>query len=72
MGLKEQLVAQLSCVFQFSAVQMFVGLRKEIMNNFVFSLLVFAAGFNNNCYLPYLITHFKPHSIVDWWRIPRN
>ena len=35
-------------VFQFSVVQVFVGLRKQFINNFVFPTWACAAGFNNN------------------------
>ena len=35
-------------VFQFSVVQVLVGLRKQFINNFVFPTWACAAGFNNN------------------------
>ena len=35
-------------VFQFSVAQVLVGLRKQLINNFVFPTWACAAGFNNN------------------------
>ena len=36
------------CFLQFSVVQVLVGLRKQFINNFVFSTWACAAGFHNN------------------------
>ena len=36
------------CFLQFSLAQVLVGLRKQLINNFVFSTWACAAGFNNN------------------------
>ena len=36
------------CFLQFSVAQVFVGLRKQFINNIVFPTWACAAGFNNN------------------------
>ena len=36
------------CFLQFSKAQVLVGLQKQLINNFVFFIWAFAAGFNNN------------------------
>ena len=50
MGLREQSIV--GCfpefVFQFSVAQVLVGLQTLFINNFVFTILACAAGFNNN------------------------
>ena len=50
MGLREQSIV--GCfpefVFQFSVVQLLVGLRKQFINNFDFPTSACATGFNNN------------------------
>ena len=38
----------MSLFFQFSVVQVLVGLRKQFINNFVFPTWVCSAGLNNN------------------------
>ena len=47
-GSSQSLVASLSNVYHFSMAQVLVGLRKQFINNFVFSTWACAAGFNNN------------------------
>ena len=49
MGLREESIAScfLECVFQFSVVQVLVGL-KQFINNFVFDTSACAAGFNDD------------------------
>ena len=49
MGLREQSIVACfpECVFQFSVVQVLVGL-KQFINNFVFHTSACASGFNNN------------------------
>ena len=50
MGLREQSIV--GCfpefVFQFYFAHVLMGLRKQLINNFVFSTWACAAGFNNN------------------------
>ena len=50
MGLREQSIV--GCftefAFQFYVAQVVVGLRKQFINNFVFSTWACADGFNNN------------------------
>ena len=36
------------CFLRFSVARVLVGLRKQLINNFVFSTWEYAAGFNNN------------------------
>ena len=50
MGLREQsiVVCYIEFVFQFSMVQVLVGLQKQFTNNLVFPTWACAAGFNNN------------------------
>ena len=50
MGLREQSIVGcfLELVFQFSVMQVLVGLRKLFINYYVFPTCVCAAGFNNN------------------------
>ena len=50
MGLRKQSIG--GCfpeyVFLFSVVHVFVGLRKQFINNFVFPTWAYGAGFNDN------------------------
>ena len=54
MGLMEPSIVDCfaEIVFQFSGAQVLVGLRKQIINNFVFPTYACAAGFNNNSSVP--------------------
>ena len=46
-GSSKSLVASLS-LFQFSVAQVLMGLRKQLIKNFISSSLAWAAGFKNN------------------------
>ena len=52
-------------VFQFSVVQVLVGLRKKFINNFAFTTWACAAGFNND----FIIIPKKTKQRFAWFLI---
>ena len=69
MGLREQSIVGCfpESVFLFSVEQVFVGLRKQFLSNFVFSTWACGAGFNNNNNNAILSSQIDKSSVGKSW-----